>query len=216
MNKEELKNKGIHARMALIKSELAKKKIEKSGKNTFANFKYHELQDFLKHIVELNNEHGVNDVFDISTEKATLTLYNNDNAEDKFTVSIPYVMAQMTGKTDDIQRLGSTITYIRRYLYLTAYGIQENDAVDASEPTKERPQVKKHVTKDENKQRMEKMKVYVKQQVGEGNYGDAIKKMVKAVGKEKVEDVEFNEANRTRMTKALESFKKTQEEELDV
>jgi hypothetical protein len=34
-------------------------------------------------------------------------------------------------KVDDIQRLGSTITYMRRYLYMTAYNIQENDVVDS-------------------------------------------------------------------------------------
>jgi hypothetical protein len=40
---------------------------------------------------------------------------------------------------DMIQRMGSTITYNRRYLYMTAYNIVESDSVDSQEPTKTPP-----------------------------------------------------------------------------
>jgi hypothetical protein len=38
------------------------------------------------------------------------------------------------GKVQSIQNLGATHTYIRRYLYLLAMNVLENDVVDAAEP----------------------------------------------------------------------------------
>lgn len=131
--------KTIHARMAAIKEELSKMEFKKSGVNKFAGFKYHELSDFMGAINSLNLKHGVNDSIRISTDEAGLVLTNVENDEDVYRVSVPYVNAEMLGKggapsnTDAIQRLGSTITYLRRYLYMTAYNIQENDGVDSQE-----------------------------------------------------------------------------------
>jgi len=131
--------KTIHAKMAEIKKRLAETKIKKSGYNKFAGFKYHELPDFLNEINKLNNEIKVNDSIHIDKagDVCLLTLTNTENTDDYYTVSIPYSEAQMLAsggqpsKVDDIQRLGSTITYMRRYLYMTAYNIQENDVVDS-------------------------------------------------------------------------------------
>ena len=68
------------------------------------------------------------------------TLVNSDDKDDFYEVIIPYVEAEMLAKggdksvVDAIQRLGSTITYNRRYLYQTAYDITENDGVDSLPP----------------------------------------------------------------------------------
>ena len=145
-----METKTIHARMALIKAELAKTEIKKSGYNRFAGFKYHELGDFIQVINALNEKYGVNDFVTIDKENgAALTLSCVDN-ESSYTVHVPFEAAEMLAKggaasnVDAIQRLGSTITYLRRYLYMTAYNIQENDAVDAVEqPTKAAKPAKK-------------------------------------------------------------------------
>jgi len=140
----ETKTKTIHERMAIIKNELAKKTIKKSGHNKFAGFKYHELTDFIEHINELNFEHGVNDCIQIDEvhNECRITLTNVNNVEDSYTIITPFREAEMLGKggaassVDAVQRMGSTITYNRRYLYMTAYNIQENDGVDGNEPPK--------------------------------------------------------------------------------
>jgi len=140
----EKKVKTIHERMALIKSELGKTKIAKSGHNKFAGFKYHELSDFIEHINELNVKHCVNDfvLIDEENKKCSITLTSWDNAEDSYTIIIPFREAEMLAKggapsnVDAIQRMGSTVTYNRRYLYMTAYNIQESDGVDTQEPIK--------------------------------------------------------------------------------
>ena len=147
----EKKEKTIHARMAEIKKELSETKIAKSGHNKFAGFKYHELSDFIEIVNKLNQKHGVNDVVNIdkANNQCSLTLYNVDDSKDYLIVTTPYEEAEMlakgggASKVDKIQRMGSTITYNRRYLYMTAYNIQESDGVDSQEPVDEKPQPKK-------------------------------------------------------------------------
>jgi len=139
----------IHAKMAKIKKELNEREIPKSGHNKFAGFSYHELKDFMPLINELNEKYGVNDTIQIDPETRTCRLFltNADNPEEpSIVVTVPYSEAEMlsngggASKVDAIQRMGATITYNRRYLYLTAYNIQENDSVDASDNTSPKTQ----------------------------------------------------------------------------
>lgn len=133
----------VHGRMAVIKDKLSHEKVPKSGHNKFAGFKYHELGDFMPYINKYNLENGVNDFANIDevNNVCTLTLTNVDDANDFYVVSVPFREAEMLSKgggasnVDVIQRMGSTITYNRRYLYMTAYNIQESDGVDGLEPT---------------------------------------------------------------------------------
>lgn len=144
------KTKTVHARMAEIKKELSETKIAKSGHNKFAGFKYHELSDFIEVINKLNLKHGVNDFVEIDEEnkECRITLTSIEDSEDFYTIKTPFREAQMLAKggapsnVDIIQRMGSTITYNRRYLYMTAYNIQESDGVDNQEPVEKKPQEK--------------------------------------------------------------------------
>ncbi len=134
--------KTIHERMAEIKAELSKTEIKKSGHNKFAGFKYHELSDFIQVINSLNLKYGVNDIVNIDEANGlcSITLVSIKDSESKYTITTPFREAEMLGKggaksnVDAVQRMGSTITYNRRYLYMTAYNIQENDGVDSAEP----------------------------------------------------------------------------------
>lgn len=155
--KKEQKPLTIHGRMAKIKNEISKCKIPKSGHNKYAGFKYHELQDFMPFLNELNAKHGVNASPKFLEKQGicVLKLINVDNSEDYYEVVIPFVHAEMLAKggassnVDAIQRMGSTITYNRRYLYLTGYDIIENDGVDVQEPVqkKQTPAPKKALPK---------------------------------------------------------------------
>lgn len=144
----EPKVKNIYQRLAEIKAELSRKEIKKSGHNKYGGYHYHELGDFLHHIAELNKKHGVDDTFEIKNEgqSAVLTLTNVDEPKDKKIIAIPFVEAEMLGKggakstTDAIQRMGATLTYNRRYLYMIAYDIAENDMVDKEQPEDTRGQ----------------------------------------------------------------------------
>lgn len=138
MNKE----KSVHARMAAIKAELSKCKIPKSGHNKFSGFTYHELTDFMPFVNELNAKHGVNALPKFLKKQGicVLDVVNADDKTDNYQIVIPFVEAEMLAKggapsvVDPIQRLGSTITYNRRYLYMAAYDIVESDGIDTLPP----------------------------------------------------------------------------------
>ena len=171
--KKESKVLTIHGRMAKIKKELGETKIPKSGHNKYGGFKYHELSDFISIINNLNEKHGVNDFVEIyEVEKeCRLTLVNIDNSEDRIVVRTPFREAEMLAKggapsnVDAIQRMGSTITYNRRYLYMTAYNIQENDSVDSD---------KDLTPKDEKKQPKPKAPAKPKKDFQEGGFEKAL------------------------------------------
>ena len=107
--------------------KLQRSKLTKSGLNKYAGFRYFELGDFLPTINEINLELGLFTHFYIKEEKAYL-----DVKSEKETVTFvcPLVNSEIKGTTA-IQQLGGTITYLRRYLFLMAYEIIENDVQDA-------------------------------------------------------------------------------------
>lgn len=108
--------------------------LHKSGKNSFAKFNYFELGDFVPQVTSIFNELGLCGIVSFTQTDAYLTVYNVDGEKDDFvTFTSPMVYASME-KLQAIQNLGSTHTYMRRYLWLMAMEIVENDAVDAVEP----------------------------------------------------------------------------------
>ena len=141
VTREELIKMSLWERIARIKSELSHRDIKKSGHNKFSNYYYHELSDFMPHITELQATFGVDDtvVFHKEDGLVSITLTNVHKPEETKTTVIPYVEAEMLAKggapstVDAIQRMGSTITYNRRYIYMLAYDIVENDQVDSSD-----------------------------------------------------------------------------------
>ena len=120
----------VHRKLQKAKLELTKKDIKKSGKNTYTGFTYFELSDFLPHIVEILESLGLCSVINIGEKMAELEIINIDNPEDKTSVSIPVAKASVNG-ANDMQNLGATQTYLRRYLYMLAFDIVENDISDS-------------------------------------------------------------------------------------
>jgi len=120
------------ARVILLSSDL-----KKSGKNKFAGFEYFELGDFLPTIAKIFDEVGLCGVVRFHATTATLAIVNVDDREDSVIFETPLVYADMS-KSQAIQNLGATHTYVRRYLWLMAMEIVEHDAVDAA-PQEEKP-----------------------------------------------------------------------------
>ena len=120
----------VHKKLQKAKLELTKRDIKKSGKNTYTGFTYFELSDFLPHIVEILESLGLCSVINIGEKMAELEIINIDNPEDKTSVSIPVATASVKG-ANDMQNLGATQTYLRRYLYMLAFDIVENDISDS-------------------------------------------------------------------------------------
>lgn len=115
------------ARVRLLKTEL-----KKSGKNKFAGFEYFELGDFIPAVTNIFNEIGLCGVVHFQSDIAVLTIYDSDSENGEcIDFRSPLVYAE-NAKGQAIQSLGSTHTYMRRYLWLMAMEITEHDSVDAA------------------------------------------------------------------------------------
>jgi hypothetical protein len=119
----------VYKKLQTVAVELQKTEIKKSGENKFAGFKYFELGDFLPTVNELFLKHGLAGYCSFDKELATLTIVDTEKG-DKVEVTSPMVQIAMKG-ANEIQSLGAVQTYSRRYLFLAALGIVENDVVDS-------------------------------------------------------------------------------------
>jgi hypothetical protein len=111
--------------------------IKKSGHNKFAGYKYFELGDFIEPALRIFNEVGLTSIISFGKEEASITIVDNDKPEDRIVISSPMSEAALKG-AHAIQNLGAVQTYLRRYLWVAALEIVEHDALDSSEPAKEK------------------------------------------------------------------------------
>ncbi len=101
---------------------------KKSGKNTFANFDYYELADFLPLVIELEKELNLTSIFTCYDNYAELKVVDTDSGEVE-TFRVPVREANMKGALE-IQKAGAEITYSKRYAYLNYLNLTENDQAD--------------------------------------------------------------------------------------
>jgi len=120
----------VYKKLAEARVQLLSVDMKKSGKNKFAGYEYFELGDFLPHAHRIFNDVGLLGVFSFEGSNATLTIHDTDGTGSVAFVS-PVVSAS-NPKGQPIQDLGSTHTYLRRYLWLMALELTEHDAVDAA------------------------------------------------------------------------------------
>lgn len=131
-------NKLMEARMRLHKMEL-----KKSGENKFANYTYFELKDFIPQTMNIFHDLKLASVVSFTEELATLLILDlEDNSQ--ILITSPMAQANLKG-AHPIQNLGAVESYQRRYLWLAAMEIVENDILDAPPaeppaPPKKRPQ----------------------------------------------------------------------------
>jgi len=122
----------IFKKLATARTKLQGMPLKKSGHNKFAGYNYFELGDFLPACNDIFSELGLCDVISFGTELATLTVYDTETGE-SVVFSSPMASANLKG-CHDIQNLGASQTYLRRYLWQTTMGMVEHDALDASKP----------------------------------------------------------------------------------
>ena len=117
----------IYAKLAQARVKLQKENLKKTGNNR--SFKYFELKDFLPRVNEIFEELKMCSVVRYSSDIATLTIYDCEKDE-SIEFTSPMVQKALPSGTE-IQNLGAIQTYQRRYLYLTALEIVEDDLVDS-------------------------------------------------------------------------------------
>lgn len=123
----------IKAREMFLQSE-----VQKSGKNMHLSFKYFELEDIVPPITKIFSELGLISIVKFDENIAKMIVTNTDKGEESIEFTAPFTqitpIVSNTGKqaTNEMQALGSSITYMRRYLYMIAMDIVESDSIDAN------------------------------------------------------------------------------------
>jgi hypothetical protein len=126
----------VYAKLQKCRVELQNMELKKSGHNKFAGYRYFELGDFLPAVNTLFDIYKLAYSLQFDREMATMFIIDVDTGSSiKFTC--PMEQAILKGCMP-VQNLGASITYITRYLLVMALAICEHDAVDASEPLKEK------------------------------------------------------------------------------
>jgi hypothetical protein len=126
----EKKKLNLFQKLQQARVELQEMNLKKSGHNKFAGFTYYTLEDFLPAINIICNNVGLFTAISFDKEYATLRIYDTDDIDKFIEYKSPMKEIEQKG-CNAIQNLGSVQSYSRRYLYLSAFEIVENDFSDA-------------------------------------------------------------------------------------
>lgn len=136
----------IYQKLQKSRVDLQNKDLKKTGFNKYSNYGYFELGDFLPYINEICNTNGLTPIFKFESELSSLTIFDNENLESKIVFTTPIEIAILKG-CSNIQNIGGTQSYARRYLYVMAFELSESDTVDGAEVDEEAEQGKQKINK---------------------------------------------------------------------
>lgn len=128
----------IYQKLLKARAMFLEADVKKTGKNMYLSFKYFELEDIVPTATRIFGEVGIVPLVNFTADTATMTIVNTDNPEETVTFVSPFnqiaPIVSNTGKqaTNEMMALGSSITYMRRYLYMIALDICESDGIDAN------------------------------------------------------------------------------------
>lgn len=189
----------IYEKLAEARTRL---NVKKSGRNNFAKYGYFELADFLPEINGIAKELGFICLVSFDAEKATMTI-KDSTGDGEIIFTSPMSTAELKG-CHAVQNLGAVQTYLRRYLYQTAFEIVEAEQLDALplDRQEQKQQVRTQEQKKLDDDEYLKLKIALIDFI-EGGYFEH---------PENVERV-IKEKNIVQMRKALESAKAKENKE---
>ena len=130
------KTENVYQKLLKARALFLNSAVTKSGKNMQLAFKYFELDDIVPTATHIFEDIGLISLVSFEGEKAVMRILNTDNPEEFVSFTAPFAalepIVSNTGKkaTNEMQALGSSITYMRRYLYMIALDICEPDEID--------------------------------------------------------------------------------------
>lgn len=128
----------VHQKLILARQKFLDERIQKSGKNMQLQFKYYELDDIVPKATRIFREVGLISVTNFCDDIATMTVINCDAADEKIDFELPFTQIEPivsnAGKqvTNPLQALGSSVTYLRRYLWMLVLDVTEPDEIEES------------------------------------------------------------------------------------
>ena len=121
----------IYEKLQKARVELQSLGLKMGGHNKFADFKYFELKDFLPKVNEIFENLKLFSKFDLLENEGVLTVINTEKTDETITFVTPKAEIVLKGQ-NGLQMIGSTHTYLKRYCYLNALEIVEDDMVNAT------------------------------------------------------------------------------------
>jgi hypothetical protein len=176
----------IYQRLNSVRVDLQKMNLKKSGRNAFAGFDYYELCDFVPAINSLCAKYDLTTAFGVDGAQCSLFIIDSITPEIAIKFVMPFEQPSIKG-ANAVQNLGGAITYLRRYLFMTAFEIVESDVSDATIGKEEKKEVKKEVAKSPEKKpdgNIEKIKIEINK---------AIAKKMKEIGEERFKEIMHQE-----------------------
>lgn len=138
----------VYQKLNDARAEFHSLKLEKTGHNKFAGYKYFELADFLIPALAVFKKHGLCGTisFGCGANIAKMCVVNVDKPDEYIAFESPMGSAALKG-CHEVQNIGAVETYQRRYLWVAALEIVEHDALDSSEPLKAEPDMRANPSK---------------------------------------------------------------------
>ena len=130
------KTMNVYQKLLKARAMFLGSNAQKTGKNIQLAFKYFELDDIVPIATKIFEEVGLISLVSFEGDKAVMQILNTDNPDEIASFTAPFAtlepIVSNTGKkaTNEMQALGSSITYMRRYLYMIALDICEPDEID--------------------------------------------------------------------------------------
>ena len=131
----------IYQKLAFAKNQILQTKMEMSGVNSHVGYEYFQLKDFLPSVTKIFNDVGLIGNTSFPEGLAVLDIINTTSADIRDPEKLRYVMPmpindpilnkQGKAVVNDVQNLGMSITYMRRYLWITALDLVESDGIEA-------------------------------------------------------------------------------------
>lgn len=150
---------------------------KKSGFNKFQNFKYFVLKDILPTVNEIFNKNGLYSQYNLTKDYAELIITDSSTG-DYLTYRIP--VQKLDNPT--MQNIGAINTYSKRYLYMNALEIEEDeDELDSQD-----------LDKTVNKESKEELIKKISEALGETK----LNTWLKTSKKEKIEDFTVEELSK--------------------
>lgn len=104
--------------------------MKKSGYNSYSNFAYFELAEIVPTVINVCSQLGVVCVTSFGATEATLKFVDCDDPTQFIEFRSPVGACQLKA-CHEAQNIGASQTYTRRYLYMMAFDIIENDVLDS-------------------------------------------------------------------------------------
>ena len=178
----------IYEKLNQARIEFLQSGIKKTGKNIKQAYMYFQLADIIPQAEEIFRKYKLLKVDTITDNIFISSVVNCEQPEEKIEFKVPFAVADpiissRTGGevTNVVQRIGSSITYIRRYSWQLVLDIVEADLIDGDGVAEEVPvkaEPKPVEVKEEKKAALVEMLTNADEPANEFQI-EALKKMLK-------------------------------------